>query len=78
MAEVGHAEQNGYAEPVIRTIKEEEVYLTEYRDFDDALAQIGHFIDDIYLTKRIHSALAYLTPAEYEAQWHIKQATSIL
>ncbi len=78
MAEVGHAEQNGYAERVIRTIKEEEVHLTEYRDFEDALAQIGHFIDDVYLTKRIHSALGYLTPAEFEAQWQTKQAASIL
>ncbi len=78
MAEVGHAEQNGYAERVIRTIKEEEVHLTEYRDFEDALAQIGHFIDDVYLTKRIHSSLGYLTPAEFEAQWQIKQAASIL
>lgn len=78
MAEVGHAEQNGYAERVIRTIKEEEVYLNEYRDYEDALAQIGHFIDDVYLTKRIHSSLGYLTPAEYEAQWHMKQAASIL
>lgn len=78
MAEVGHAEQNGYAERVIRTIKEEEVHLTKYRDFEDALAQIGHFIDDVYLTKRIHSALGYLTPAEFEAQWQMKQAASIL
>lgn len=78
MAEVGHAEQNGYAERVIRTIKEEEVHLTEYRDFDDALAQLGHFIDDVYLTKRIHSSLGYLTPAEFEAQWQMEQATSIL
>jgi len=78
MAEVGHAEQNGYAERVIRTIKEEEVHLTEYRDYEDALNQIGHFIDDVYLTKRIHSSLGYLTPAEYEAQWHMKQAASIL
>jgi len=78
MAEVGHAEQNGYAERVIRTIKEEEVHLTEYRDFDDALAQLGHFIDDVYLTKRIHSALGYLTPAEFEAQWQKEQAASIL
>ena len=78
MAEVGHAEQNGYAERVIRTIKEEEVHLTEYTDYEDALAQIGHFIDDVYLTKRIHSALGYLTPAEFEAQWQRKQAASIL
>lgn len=78
MAEVGHAEQNGYAERVIRTIKEEEVHLTEYRDFDDALAQLGHFIDDVYLTKRIHSSLGYLTPAEFEAQWQKEHAASIL
>jgi len=78
MAEVGHAEQNGYAERVIRTIKEEEVHLTEYRDFEDALAQVGHFIDDVYQTKRIHSSLGYLTPAEFEAQWQKKQTASIL
>lgn len=78
MAEVGHAEQNGYAERVIRTIKEEEVYLTEYQDYEDALQQIGHFIDDVYLSKRIHSALGYLTPAEYEAQWQKQQLASIL
>jgi transposase InsO family protein len=78
MAEVGHAEQNGYAERVIRTIKEEEVYLTEYEDYEEALDQIGHFIDDVYLTKRIHSALGYLTPAEYEAQWQKQQLASIL
>jgi len=61
MAEVGQAEQNGYAEQVIRTIKEEEDYLSEYRDYEGALNQIGHFIDDVYLSKRIHSALGYLT-----------------
>lgn len=68
MAEVGHAEQNGYAERVIRTIKEEEVYLSEYEDYESALAQIGQFIDEVYRQKRIHSALGYLTPAEFEAQ----------
>ena len=78
MAEVGQAAQNGYAERVIRTIKEEEVYLTEYRDYEEELNQIGHFIDDVYLTKRIHSALGYLTPAEYEAQWRNEHSASIL
>jgi transposase InsO family protein len=75
MAEVGHAEQNGYAERVMRTIKEEEVNLSEYRDFEDAVQQIGRFIDEVYQSKRIHSSLAYLTPAEFEAQWrasHVK------
>jgi putative transposase len=73
MAEVGHAEQNGYAERVSRTIKEEAVYLSDYQSYDEALSQIGHFIDDVYLTKRIHSSLGYLTPAEFEAQWRKEQ-----
>ena len=69
MAAVGEPRQNGYAERVIRTIKEEEIDLAEYRDFAEALTQIGRFIDDVYRTKRIHSALGYLTPAEFEAAW---------
>jgi transposase InsO family protein len=73
MAEVGQSAQNGYAERVIRTIKEEEVYLNDYRDLQDAREQIGRFIDDVYLSKRIHSSLGYLTPAEFEAQWQEQQ-----
>jgi putative transposase len=69
MAAVGEPRQNGYAERVIRTIKEEEIALAEYREFAEALAQIGQFIDDVYRTKRIHSALGYLTPGEFEAAW---------
>jgi len=73
MAAVGKAEENGYAERVIRTIKEEEVDLSEYLDFADAARQIGHFIDDVYMTKRIHSSLGYLTPAEFELAYRLAQ-----
>ncbi len=69
MAEVGEPTQNGYAERLMRTIKEEEVDLSEYHDYHDAYRQIGRFLDDVYMHKRIHSALGYLTPAEFEHQW---------
>lgn len=69
MAAVGEAEENGYAERLMRTIKEEEVDLSEYRNFMDAKTQIGRFIEDVYNHKRIHSSLGYLTPAEFEAAW---------
>jgi transposase InsO family protein len=46
----------------MRTIKEEEVDLTDYENFAQARSQIGHFIDPMYNAKRIHSSLGYLTP----------------
>ena len=69
MAEVGQAWQNGYAERLMRTIKEEEVDLSHYLSYADAYSQLGHFLDAVYMHKRIHSALGYLTPVEFEAQW---------
>ena len=75
MAAVGEPRENGFAERLIRTIKEEEVALADYEDFEDALRRIGHFIDDVYRTKRIHSALGYLTP---EAAWQQQHRHGIL
>ncbi|MGA9532931.1 MAG: integrase core domain-containing protein, partial [Anaerolineales bacterium] len=69
MAEVGQPTQNPHVERVIRTIKEEEVDLSEYEDFHEAYCQIGHFIGEAYMYKRGHSSLGYLTPVEYELQW---------
>ena len=73
MAAVGEPRENGYAERLMRTIKEEEVELSDYQDYDDALRQLGRFLDAVYNVKRIHSALGYLTPAEFEQQWRSKQ-----
>jgi putative transposase len=70
MAEVGQAWQNGYAERLMRTIKEEEVDLSEYRNFTEAYQQIEQFLEDVYMKKRIHSSLGYLTPDEYERKWN--------
>ena len=66
---MGKPEENGYAERLMRTIREDEIDLTEYRDFADAYGQLGRFLDDVYNRKRIHSSLGYLTPAEFERDW---------
>jgi transposase InsO family protein len=76
MAAQGKPEENGYAERLMRTIKEEEVDLSDYQNYHDAEQQIGRFIEDVYMTKRIHSALGYLTPAEFEAAWRLAQLES--
>jgi len=57
----------------MRTIKEGKVDLSEYNDFADARAQIGLFLKDVYVTKRIHSSLGYLTPVEFETAWRFAQ-----
>ena len=72
MAAVGQPEENGFAERLMRTIKEEEVDLSEYHDFTDAYQQIGRFLDDVYNRKRIHSALGYLTPLEFAGRWALR------
>ena len=60
--------ENGYAQRLIRTLKEEEVHLNDYEDITQAKARIGHFIGQVYNEKRPHSALGYLTPVEFEKQ----------
>jgi transposase InsO family protein len=74
MAASGEATENGYAERLMRTIKEEEVTLHEYASFREAYQHLGRFLDEVYQHKRIHSALGYLTPAEFETEWQQRQA----
>ena len=50
----------------LRTLKEEEAYGTEYRDLKDARSRIGDFLEKIYNRQRLHSALRYLRPEEFE------------
>jgi len=75
MVEMGAAWQNGYAERLLRTIKEEEVDLSEYEDYADAVRQLGRFLDEVYMHKRIHSSLGYLSPAEFEQDWLSRQTS---
>lgn len=69
VAAKGCPTENAFAERLIRTLKEEEVYLNEYQSFQQAQQHIGYFLQEVYMHKRVHSALAYLTPAEFEAQY---------
>lgn len=66
MSRRGNPYDNAYAESFMKTLKYEEVYLWEYENYDDARINIGNFIDEIYNRKRLHSAIGYLPPAEYE------------
>ena len=66
VAHRGRPWENGYAERLIRTRKEEEVHLNEYQNIHEARTRIGHFITQVSNQKRPHSALGYLTPLEFE------------
>jgi len=73
MSRVGNPYDNAKVERFMRTLKEEEVDGRDYRDIQAAQPFIATFIERIYNIQRLHSALGYLTPAEFEAQ-HRAQA----
>jgi putative transposase len=66
MSRRGNPYDNAQAERFMRTLKYEEVYLFEYETVAEARARINHFLEDVYNQKRLHSALGYLPPAEFE------------
>jgi transposase InsO family protein len=68
MSRAGNPYDNAKAERFMRTLKDEEVYASTYRDLEDARTQIGTFLDEVYNEQRLHSALSYLPPAEFEAE----------
>ena len=67
MSAKGNPYDNAKAESFFKTLKREEVELSQYETFADAEGQIGHFIDDVYNQKRLHSSLGYRPPSEYES-----------
>jgi len=68
MSRTGIPYDNAFAESFIKTLKTEEVYMNEYETFEDALENIGKFIDEVYNEKRMHSALGYMSPIEFERE----------
>lgn len=66
MSDKASPTQNGLVERFMRTVKEEHVDYSEYRDFEDAYHQLKHWLEVVYMTERIHEALDYVTPAEFE------------
>ena len=68
MSRVGCPYDNAMAESFMKTFKQEEVDGRAYRDIDAARAQIARFLDEVYNRQRLHSALAYQSPVEFEAQ----------
>lgn len=69
MSAKGNPYDNAKAESFFKTLKREEVYLNDYRTFAEAQAHLGHFIEAVYNTKRLHSSLGYLPPTEFEAAY---------
>jgi transposase InsO family protein len=57
---------NAQAESFFKTLKTEEVYLADYQNFTEAEHSLARFIDDVYNQKRLHSALGYRPPTEFE------------
>jgi len=66
MSRKGNPYDNAACESFMKTLKYEEVYRNEYRDFQEARASIGEFLERVYNQKRLHSALGYLPPTEFE------------
>ena len=76
MSRTGNPYDNAYAESFIKTLKYEEVYLSEYESLADVRASIEHFIEEVYNRKRLHSSIGYLPPVEFE-QLQLEETSSL-
>jgi putative transposase len=76
MSRKGNPYDNAKAESFMKTLKYEEVFRQDYRDLLEAHAGIGYFLEQVYNQKRLHSALGYRPPAEFEFAVRANQAAA--
>jgi len=73
MARTGNPYENAMMESFFKTLKYEEVYLYEFETIDDVIARLPYFIEEVYNQKRLHSALHYYSPNDYEERLLMQQ-----